>query len=244
MKSNNVDILKQMEQQFPGLFEVVVEGVLILDLKSQKFISHNENAVKMLKYSSEEILGMGPVDVSPEFQPDGARSDEKAMELIARTVGGERLVLEWLLRNGEQKMCFFEVRLALLCGQGDSALIYASFIDISERKKGEEILLRQNEQLEQIGFLQSHQVRSPIANILGLISLFNFKDLNDPINSELILKIHSVSKQFDELIKKISHETKKIEHLTFGCSESDNGICDPTALCTSIKSCFRKNEGL
>lgn len=43
------------------------------------------------------------------------------------------------------------------------------FTDISDIKKKEESLLRQNEVLREIAWIESHEVRRPLASILGLI---------------------------------------------------------------------------
>lgn len=241
-RTGTEDSLKMIEEGFPYLFDVIPEGVLILDIKSQKFVSHNENALKMLKFSHEEMLEQGPESISPEFQPDGVRSVEKAKELIGRALNGEKPVFEWMIKNGEGEMRFFEGRLSFLSGLGSTPLIYASFIDITERKKEEERLLRQNKQLEQIGFLQSHQVRAPIANILGLLNLFNFENLHDPLNAELIKRLSLVTQQFDDVIKLIMDETKKVDSLTFGCGKNGSTVCNPSTSCPSIKSCFKHKE--
>lgn len=55
---------------------------------------------------------------------------------------------------------------------------------IKEKRIADEKLKIQNEKLYEIAFLQSHQVRVPVAHILGLYSLFKFDTPYDPINAK------------------------------------------------------------
>ena len=77
---------------------------------------------------------------------------------------------------------------------------------ISDRK-----LKMQNEKLVEIAFLQSHQVRAPIAQILGLYNLFNFEDYSDPINAEILDKMKITAKSLDNLVREIVQNTSEIK---------------------------------
>lgn len=194
--------LEQSEKRFREFFEIAPEGILIVDANTLVFKSCNLNALKLLKLSSEELLKRGPLDISPEFQPDGRRSEEKSMELILRACNGENLSFEWLIKDGENELRMFEVRLVSLSG-GNNPELYASFVDITERKNIERTLRSQNKKLSEIAIFQSHQVRKPIASILGLVNLFNFNKPNDPLNSEIVSQIGNAAKMFDGIIREI-----------------------------------------
>ncbi len=57
--------------------------------------------------------------------------------------------------------------------------------DISERKEFEERILVQNASLRKIAFIQSHELRRPLANILGLISILKVQNSYDDIHAKL-----------------------------------------------------------
>lgn len=156
----------------------------------------------LLKLSSEKILEKTPTDISPEYQPHGSRSEDKARELVSKALNGEKPVFEWHIRNEGEKMIFFEVCVVALFHSGESEL-YASFVDITERKEKEERLLYQNKKLAEIAFLKSHLVRQPVAHILGLISSCNFNNCHDPLNNDVITKMKDATKMFDEIIHKL-----------------------------------------
>lgn len=79
-----------------------------------------------------------------------------------------------------------------------------------EKALAEEKIKFQHEKLLEIAFLQSHQIRRPVANILGLIAVFNHDDLNDITNSEVIKKLELAAKDLDKIIHDITRKTSEI----------------------------------
>lgn len=57
--------------------------------------------------------------------------------------------------------------------------------------------------------IQSHEIRGPIASILGLSQLYNFNKPNDPSNTELIEGISILAKDLDEVVIKVIKNTKE-----------------------------------
>ncbi len=197
-----VQALEKSEERFREFFENAPEGIAIVDTERLVFTEFNTNALKLLKFSPEEMVKMGPLEISPKYQPDGSLSEEKAKSYIAEAMEGKKPVFEWLVKNGDGKLVFFEARLAALANTSP-AKIYASFVDITERKTMEVKLVSHNRILAEIAAFQSHQVRKPVASLLGLISLVNFDNPSDPFNLEIILKLKSISAMFDDTIKAI-----------------------------------------
>ncbi len=72
-------------------------------------------------------------------------------------------------------------------------------------------LKAQNERLYEIAFLQSHQVRVPIAHILGLYNLFNFENPGDSKNSELLKRLKTSIDELDKMVKQIVDNTYSIQ---------------------------------
>ena len=66
---------------------------------------------------------------------------------------------------------------------------------------------KQNEQLRKIAWVQSHEVRSPVATILGLANLLNENDPNDPHNTDILKHIKEAANNLDDVIKKITSYT-------------------------------------
>ena len=79
--------------------------------------------------------------------------------------------------------------------------------DITERLRTEKALIDQNERLRQIASLSSHELRRPVASMLGLISLVDIEHFNNPENKEIISYLLVVGKEIDEVIRLIVGNT-------------------------------------
>ena len=76
------------------LFERSADANLIID--GDTFVDCNEATVKMLRYATRaELLQTHPSELSPEFQPDGRISFEKANEMMAKAFAKGSHRFEW-----------------------------------------------------------------------------------------------------------------------------------------------------
>ena len=80
--------------------------------------------------------------------------------------------------------------------------------DITEHQNYLKKIEGQNEKLRKIAWIQSHEVRAPVASILGLAQLFNKEDVTDPLNADIIDKIQEATLSLDEIIKRITAFTR------------------------------------
>jgi GAF domain-containing protein len=64
-------------------------------------------------------------------------------------------------------------------------------------------LEEKNKKLMEIASMQSHQVRSPVASIQGLVRLFNKQDPADKVNAEIMDKVSTIADSFDGIIREI-----------------------------------------
>jgi len=134
--------LKISENRFRNLFENAPDSIVVLDLKSEKFVKINKNASKMFKFSAKKLAELGPVDISPEFQPDGTLSAEKAKGYIEKSMLGKKVTFEWVHCDANKKEIECKILLALLPGT-DSPQIYANIIDITERNETQKKIKQQ-----------------------------------------------------------------------------------------------------
>jgi PAS domain S-box-containing protein len=77
--------------------------------------------------------------------------------------------------------------------------------DITERKITEQIIISQNELLKEIYYSQSHLMRLPLANILGLVDVLEIE--TDPKEIEIVKrKLKLSAAQLDEVIKDLANK--------------------------------------
>ena len=82
--------------------------------------------------------------------------------------------------------------------------------DLKQKKIAEKNLKEQNTRLIEIAFLQSHQVRVPVAQIIGLFNLFDFENPQHPNNIVLFKKLKVVADSLDVTIHQITEKTQSI----------------------------------
>jgi PAS domain S-box-containing protein len=80
--------------------------------------------------------------------------------------------------------------------------------DISDRVRAENLIRTKNERLRNIAWYQSHEVRGPVASLLGLAKIFNYADAQDPINKEVLQHVRSLAEKLDFAIRSIVQETQ------------------------------------
>ena len=209
-KNETREKLKQSENQFRNLFENAPNSVVVIDLKSEKFVNSNQNALNLFKSSLEELAEIGPVDISPEFQPDGNLSSEKAKVYIEKAILGEKVTFEWMHCDSNKKEILCEVHLAFLPSTNNPQ-IYANIIDITVKNKTREKLKQQfedleianqelkktNNELDRFVYSTSHDLRSPLKSLLGLFELM--KDDVDPENTNQLELIGMMKKSIVKL---------------------------------------------
>lgn len=129
--------LEQSEARYRTLVENAPEALVVLDVAKGEFEDLNENACRLFKADRETLMKKGPIDLSPQFQPDGRPSAETAIANMKRVIAGETLRLEWTHRDVEGTNFPCEVYLTRLPSL-DKVLIRGSIIDISYRKHAED----------------------------------------------------------------------------------------------------------
>lgn len=118
--------------QYQLLFEKSPDAILLLD--GEMFIDCNPATLKMLRGTSKEkILPLHPSKLSPEYQPDGRSSLEKASEMIrtAHQKGTHRF--EWMHRRLDGEDFPVEVTLVAV-SLADREVLYSFWRDLSEQK--------------------------------------------------------------------------------------------------------------
>lgn len=73
--------------------------------------------------------------------------------------------------------------------------------DITQRKKSEQRILEQNEALRKIAYMQSHELRKPVATILGLMNLIKMQGYGE--NEELLMMMEKTVEDLDNSIRQI-----------------------------------------
>ncbi len=172
--------LTASEERYRVLLEHAPEAVVVLDVGTGRFVDVNPAAERLFKLTHDQLLRVGPIELSPPQQPDGRASLDAGQAYIQAAVAGERPVFEWVHRDRDGGDIPCEIRLLRLPDAMHRQLVRGSIVDITERKQDEETRkrleshLRQAQKLEAIGTLAggiAHDFNNILAGILGSIQL-------------------------------------------------------------------------
>lgn len=131
--------LRESDGRFRDLFEKSPDPCWIID-ENGLFLMCNRAASDLLGYNHpDDLRGVTPGAISPEHQPDGRLSSEKANEMfaLAHEKGVKRF--EWIHSRRDGTVFPVEVTLAEISIGGQRRL-YCIWRDVSERKKQEQTL--------------------------------------------------------------------------------------------------------
>lgn len=185
LKRNNVNFVSETvltREDFETALDIFCPDIILSDYSLPSFDGVTAFNIKQTKYP----------DV-PFIIVSGTIGEENAIELIKSGV------TDYLLKD----------KLFTLNAKITRALAEAT--EKKEKRIADERLKKQYEKLLEIAHLQSHQVRAPIANILGLINIINFENPNDSGNTQIILKLQKTAIMFDNIIHEIVRKTHEIE---------------------------------
>jgi len=152
----------QFKFNYKEIFEKSPAALLIL--KYDQIIAMNNACASMLQIDmTHEFHAMNPGKVSPEYQPDGKKSSEKAKEMLklADLQGSYRF--EWTHKKMDGNEFPVEVQLISL---GNKTNIYMGvWHDITVSKRREEKLLLLKSELEEIIRSRTQELENSIAEI-------------------------------------------------------------------------------
>jgi len=132
------DSLRVSEKRYRILFESSRDALMTLAPPSWKFTSGNPAAVELFgTKDAAEFTELGPWDLSPEIQPDGRPSAEKAKEMIETAMREGSHLFEWTHKRlgGEDFPATVLLTRMELAGQ---TLLQATVRDVTAQKRTEE----------------------------------------------------------------------------------------------------------
>ena len=162
--------LRESESKFRTLFETAHDGIFLMD--EQVILFCNSRSLEMFGCVERDFVGHSPIDFSPETQPDGRTSAEKARDLIGRALQGQPQSFGW--RHRRLGGTLFEAEVSLnRIEVGGRICLQAIVRDVTERKRAEELLRGSEEK-----FAKAFQA-SPMIIVLSRASDGRLIDVNE-----------------------------------------------------------------
>lgn len=196
--------LKDNEKKYRYLFNNNPVPMWVIDLVTFKFLDVNKMAILQYGYSREEFLSMTALDIRPEKDKDDFKKLSDRSEINSSNFN--RGIWNHKKKNGT--IIPVEIIAHEILYEGVRARFILSN-DITDRRKSElnlekrnKELIKTNIELDRFVYSVSHDLRSPLTSILGLISFIE-EESKETDTLEHAKMIRSSIKRLDEFIKNI-----------------------------------------
>ncbi|MBU8893652.1 MAG: PAS domain S-box protein [Bacteroidales bacterium] len=185
--------LTENEKKYRMLYETANDAIFLMD--NEIFIDCNEKTLEMFACTREQIIGQPPYQFSPEYQPDGRKSKEKAIEKITDALNGNPKIFEWIHTKNNGMEFYAEVSLTVFELQNKNVIL-AIVRDVSERKELEQKIFNAVSEAEE---KERQRLASDIHDEIG------------PLLSSLKMYIESINETND--LRKQKYLKEKLQSL-------------------------------
>jgi len=139
--------LSEQKHVFETLFNETSDGISLI--KEGQFLDCNSAVLKLLKYKNKEkFLKLHPYQLSPEFQPDGQASKDKAMKNIEICLQTGSNKFEWVHTKSTGENFWTEIVLTKIKIKNED-IIHGVWRDLTDKKYLDEQITHRTEELEQ-----------------------------------------------------------------------------------------------
>lgn len=199
-KVKNENELTEKNQEIANILESITDGFYAMN-ENWEVTYINKEAERILNCKRADLLGKNLWDFFP-----GSKEGKFYHEY-------QRALKEKISVHFEECYTALGVWGSMhVYPKKDGLAVY--FVDITEQKKNQieqlmqmKMIEKQNEQLKKISWIQSHEVRAPLSNILGLVELI--KENQDSLcKADVIAMLAKAAQNLDEAVRNINNQAQ------------------------------------
>ncbi|HAN18978.1 MAG: hypothetical protein A2X13_11715 [Bacteroidetes bacterium GWC2_33_15] len=165
-----VSTLHESEEMFRLLFINSKDPIILID--KYALLDCNEATLQLLKCKDlKKILNTNIFNLSPEYQPDGKKSNKKAKEMINFAFKNGYNRFEWLNKDFDNNEFYIDVALTSIPYKGKT-ILFSVWHDISKQKEDENAFLQSEQKYKEL----FNQAADGILVIVGMGEIVNVND--------------------------------------------------------------------
>ena len=199
VKGPFIDLVKSFfdDCQHPAFLVAPDRTILFLNSRAIQELSHAMPEIKVGK-----TLNLNSINI------------ENKNFIFSKNAFEKALFREYSVEEKENKMeegkpIWVKIEYRPLCQEEKLIAVAIIVIDVTEEKRRNNQIAKQNELLKQISWLQSHKIRQPVASILGLTNLIDIYQLTGE-SKEIVRLLQKSAASLDEIIRDI------VTHANYG----------------------------
>ncbi len=189
-RRTSADALKLSEVKYRTLFENSLVGMFRTNYDTGELLETNDKFW--------EIVGAekGTASSTSDFYKSPV-DREYVLSLVNKTGKAEDMELEIKRMDGKMIWVSFSIK-----HYPEENILETIMIDITETKKNLLELQKVNFELDSFVYHASHDLRSPLRSVLGLIDLYRLEESSD-VRDQCIERIESSIKRLDDLVQEL-----------------------------------------
>jgi PAS domain S-box-containing protein len=200
----NTKARKESELKLKAIFDSSSDTHILVG-RNYEVMAFNKSAAIFIRSHYQRKLANGD-SVLKYTDPALLNQFKKYFDVA---LAGRSIRREWLLMPGTSLECW-KVTTFIPVRDHDGEVIGVSLnsTDITHRKRQEAYINVQNEALQRIAIMQSHELRRPVASLLGIMDLmkmeniyFNYFDMMELTVNELDEKIRGIVKDSEDTLQ-------------------------------------------
>ncbi len=201
--------LEERRQQLQKIIETIPHPLLITN-KEGMIQYVNSEFEKVFGYAADEVLGRA-VDF---LIPERFRSGHNQLQRRYMEEGGKPIRMGRFLAALTKDSREITIDASLNSFTSNNRrFIVVILQDVTAQKKYQDSILQQNKILQDIAWQQSHNLRRPVANILGLCNLLNnYPNQTEEDKRQYVNYLNITAKELDGIIHKIVDATNSLEN--------------------------------
>jgi PAS domain S-box-containing protein len=199
----NLHKFQKSEKRYKDLFNKSSDASLLF--KNGRIFDCNQAAVDLLGFDSiEELTSLHPLDMAPEYQPDGSITADLYNDNVTNATLNRSHRFELYHKKKDGMLIPLEVTTTLLQDVDGEDLVYIIWRDISGRLKAQSELKESLKEKETLLSEVHHRVKNNLAVISALMQLQLYSQ-DDPFAEEILNKsinrIKSIALIHEQLYK-------------------------------------------
>lgn len=194
------EALKESEEKFYKSFHSNLIGKVIFD-QNRKIIETNDAFASLFDTTRQELIGKNIIEAGVLDSENNQQNEirDSIWDKLKETGAILDEEITFTLKNGKKVSTIFSVK-SLTLESNTNYLM--SVIDNTKRKEAEQKLETQNlelkktnSELDRFVYSASHELRAPLASVLGLIKII----LNEETKADLVFKVEMIEQSVQRL---------------------------------------------